>query len=133
MLKRVVASATTVASPNSAEGVLLTLPPAPLPNDPSGLVVQHTVIDGVLNFLAGATGVTAVVVRVRRGSLAGALVGVAQTHTLAAAGQASIAFAADDPASANPAVGQVYVVTIQQTGGTAAGSMVYGVATTTIS
>jgi len=134
-MKRVVVSAATVASPNSAEGILLTLPAAQLPSDPGGQLVGHNVVDGVLNFTAGA-GTTAVIIRVRRGILVGgALVGQPQTHTLAAAAQASIAFSADDPASGAtpPTIGQQYVVTIQQTGGSGAGNLVYGVATTTSS
>ncbi len=132
MLKRSVVSVTGVASPVSTEGLVATLPPVPLPNDPSCLLVTHTLIDGFINFTAGA-GTTAVIVRVRRASLTGALVGVAQTHTLAATAIGAIAFSADDPASANPPLGAIYVVTIQQTGGSGAGSTNYAVVTSTIS
>ena len=134
MLLRSVVSVTGVASNVSTEGVVATLPPVPLPNDPSGLLVQATVIDGFLNFTAGA-GTTAVVVRVRRGSLAGAQVGPNLTHTLAAAAIGSVAVAVNDtPLQATPPnEGQVYVVTIQQTGGTGAGSTNYAVFTATMS
>jgi hypothetical protein len=132
MLKRSVVTATAVATSNSAESLVATLPPAPLPNDPSSLLVAHTLIDGFLNFTAGAS-TTAVVLRVRRNSIAGALVGPVQTHTLAGGTIGSIAFSADDPASANPNESQVYVVTIQQTAGTAPGATNYAVITVTIS
>jgi hypothetical protein len=133
-MKRVVASVTNVASPISTEGVVATLPAAPLPADAGGVLASHNLIDGFINFTAG-TGTTAVVLRVRRGSLTGALVGPAQTNVQAAGVIASIAFSADDSAAgANPPpIGQVYVVTIAQTGGTAAGNTNYAVATLTVS
>jgi hypothetical protein len=73
--------------------------------------------------------------RVRRTSLSGALVGPALSHALAAGNTASVAFSWDDsPLQAVPPnEGQVYVVTIQQTGGSAPGTTNYLVATVTIS
>ena len=209
LLKRAVGTATNVATNVSTEGVIATLPAIPLTSDAACLLENDIVIDGFLNYTAGA-GTTAAVVRVRRGSLVGALVGAAQTHTMSstpslAASQpsvpasgtsttnlvtnpypfpvtvtlstftltfvyvngtqvgttnaayvvpvngtisitysvagtwawttgplASIAFAADDPASANPLQGQIYVVTLQQTGGTGAGTVNYFVTTVTL-
>jgi len=209
LLKRAVGVATAVATNVSTEGVVATLPAAPLPSDAAGLLQSDTVIDGFLNYSAGA-GATACVIRIRRGSLTGALVGVGQTHTMGTAPSlagsqpnvpssgtattnlvtnpyafpvtvtlstftltnvyvngvqvgttnaayavpangtisitysvagtwawttlsiASIAFAADDPSSAAPPEGQVYVVTLQQTGGTGAGTVNYLVTTVTL-
>jgi hypothetical protein len=209
LLKRAVGVATAVATTNNTESVIATLPSAPLPADPSCGLQNDIIIDGFLNISAG-TGATAVTVRVRRGSLGGALVGVAQLHTMPAApsisgsqpsvppsGNAttnlvtnpfpfpvivtlstftltfvyvngvqvgttnaaytvpaggtisitysvagtwtwttlsvtSIAFAADDPASGNPNESQVYVVTVQQTGGTGPGTVNYLVTTVTL-
>lgn len=131
LLKRVVASVTAVASPNSAEGVIATIASLPLPSDPGCEVQRDVVIDGFLNFTAGA-GTTAIIVRIRRGSLTGTLVGVAQTHVMAAGSVASIAFAADDLPPSNPPVGGSYAITVQQTGGTGAGTANYLVATATL-
>lgn len=134
MLKRSVATATAVNSTNSTESVAVTLLPAPLPNDPSCIVVSHTLIDGFLNFTAG-TSTTAIVVRCRRTGLAGTQVGPSLTHVMAAGNTASIAFSWDDnPLQAQPpGEGQIYVITVQQTGGTAVGTTNYLVATVTIS
>jgi hypothetical protein len=135
-MKRAVATGTAIAGANTAETVVLTLPGVPLPAEPGGLLVSHVIIDGFLNITTG-TLVTAVTIRVRRGTtIAGALVGVAQVHSIGASANASVPFSADDPlvAAAPPAVpGQVYVVTAQQTAGTSALTTNYGVATATTS
>jgi hypothetical protein len=86
-------------------------------NQPSG---QGVGVNGSLNITAG-TGTTAVVVRVRAGvGTGGALIGVAMTNTLAAGNTATIPFAVLDPT----VVGTVqYTVTVQQTGGSVAGTV----------
>lgn len=117
--------ATAVPSPVSTEGVLLTYPgtggdsanPSLAQVPPQGNVVNNK-ISGVMNYTAG-TGTTAVVLRCRRGALAGAQVGTSQTVTLAAGASDNIPYEFQD-AGAAPNVG--YVITIQQTGGTAAGT-----------
>lgn len=126
------ARGTAVASPVSAEGVLLSI--GVLPRDfanPSlaslpgpGNTVTYD-ISGVVNYTAGA-GTTAVVLRCRRNSVTGPQVGTSQTVTLAAAASANIAFDFIDvltPVIA-AATGDIsnYVITIQQTGGTGAGT-----------
>jgi hypothetical protein len=65
----------------------------------------------------------------------GTQVGPSLSHTLVAANSASVAFSWDDnPLQAVPPnEGQIYVVTIQQTGGTGPGTTNYLVATVTIS
>lgn len=78
-------------------------------------------IAGVVNITTGAS-TTAVVVRVRRGAgVAGALVGETETHTLAAAAQASIPFGVTDfPGAVS---GQQYTVTVVQTAATGNGTI----------
>lgn len=96
---------------------------------------EGLIVRGVMNITAGA-GTTAVVVRVRKGSgTGGALVGVAMTHTLAAAASANIPYEVLDPAPiVNPLAtpsgvqstpANLYTVTVQQTGGTGAGTVNY--------
>lgn len=79
-------------------------------------------ITGTLNVVPG-TGTTAVVIRVRQGNVTGPLVGVALTHTVAAGAVQSVSFGATDTGDflQQPGGGQ-YVVTAQQTGGTANGT-----------
>lgn len=108
-------SATAVATPNATEGTVLVSEIVGNVSD----VGEGRLVHGVLNVTAGA-GTTAVVVRVRQGSgTGGTLVGVAQTVTLAAASTASIYYAAPDPGT----TASQYTVTIQQTGGTGAGTV----------
>lgn len=95
-----------------------------------GLLVQ-----GVLNVTPGA-GTTAVAIRCRKGSgTGGAQVGPTVNHTLAAAASGNIAYNFLDtapvvdpittPTGAPPPPGNLYTVTIQQTGGTGAGTVNY--------
>jgi hypothetical protein len=96
---------------------------------------QGLIVRGVLNVTAG-TGTTAVVIRVRKGNqITGALVGLAQTVTLAAGSSATIPYevldnapitAGVDPQGAQSVGQNMYSVTIQQTGGTGAGTVNYG-------
>lgn len=87
---------------------------------------QHgsAIISGYLNITAG-TGTTAVQIRIRQGAtLAGPLVGVADTHTLAAGASASIPYGNEDTSGYVQTVyGGQYCVTVQQVGATANGSV----------
>lgn len=90
--------------------------------NPSG---ENVVICGTINVTAGA-GTTAVVTRVRRGEgITGTVVGIAASHTLAAAAVGTVAFEAVDTAVPND--NQVYSITIQQTGATGNGTVNGGV------
>lgn len=78
-------------------------------------------INGSLDITTGAS-VTAVVIRVRRGSgTGGALVGNAITHTIGAAVSGSLPFDVVDTPGA--VAGQQYTVTAQQTAATTNGSV----------
>lgn len=112
--------ATAVATPVNTEGVVQTLvvPSNGGPGSPVDLV-------GRVNITAGA-GTTAVVVRLRRGTtVAGTLLGTAETDTLAATNSESIPINATDTQTAEIAQ-QSYVLTVQQTGGTGAGTVNVG-------
>lgn len=95
---------------------------------------QGLIVRGTLNVTAG-TGTTAVVIRVRKGNqLTGAVVGAALTHTLAAGASAQLyyevldnapATAAVDPQGAQGVGTNQYLLSIQQTGGTGAGTVNY--------
>src|SRR5437588_8247747 len=111
---------TAVATPTSAQGGVCTFPPAfDVTGPTSG---QNTRVSGSLNITAGA-GTTAVVVRVRQGAntTTGTVVGVAETDTLAAAASGSIPFDFID--LTNQYLSSQYSLTVQQTGGTAAGTV----------
>lgn len=92
-------------------------------------------VSGYVNITAG-TGTTAVVVRIRRGNgLGGVVVGISNTHTLAAGATASIPIHAQDavpittpvvtPTGADSAPENQYTLTVAQTGGTGAGTVNY--------
>lgn len=95
---------------------------------------QGLIVRGTCNITAGA-GTTAVVLRIRKGNqLTGALVGSALTHTLAAAATAQLYFevldnasvtAPQDPEGAQSVGSNMYTLTVQQTGGTGAGTVNY--------
>lgn len=76
-------------------------------------------VEGQVNLTPGAT-TTAVVVRIRQGSGTAGTVVKAMTHTLAAAATGNIAFHVADLA---PVAGGQYTLTVQQTGGSAAGTV----------
>lgn len=123
------ARAAAVATPNSAEGLALYIPSAPddfsnasLSSLPGFGNSNNYAIEGSLNVTPGAT-TTAVVVRCRRGNgITGTVVGVSETDTLAAGNSATIPFDfTDSAAPANSFAG--YSITVQQTGGTAAGTV----------
>jgi hypothetical protein len=131
-MKRSAASATGVSvgtGTGLVEGVVVTLPVPPLGDNP---LISGVVVDGVVNFTPGV-GTTQLTIRVRRGTtIAGALVGVAQVHALAAGVPGGVPFSAFDTA---PVAGGSYCVTVQQTAGpaTAAGSAGVAVVTATAS
>lgn len=92
-------------------------------------------VSGYVNITAG-TGTTAVVIRIRRGNgLGGVVVGISNTHTLAAGATASIPILAQDavpittpavtPTGADSAPANQYTLTVAQTGGTGAGTVNY--------
>lgn len=96
---------------------------------------EGLMVRGTMNITAGA-GTTAIVVRVRKGNgLGGAVVGNAVTHTLAAAASANIPYEFLDqppavtpistPTGAGAPPGNIYTLSVQQTGGTGAGTVNY--------
>jgi hypothetical protein len=118
--------ATTALPASAAETALISTPvlQGALPGAFGQPVVapQPVKVSGVLNITAG-TGTTAVVIRVRQGvGTGGAVVGAAQTVTLAAGNSASVPFSIEDTTGALEA-GTAYTVTVSQTGATAAGTV----------
>lgn len=118
-------TATGVATGTNTETVALTIPFSggnstndSLANPISGNNCK-TRISGSVNITAG-TGTTAVVIRCRKNGLTGTAVGVSHTDTLAAGNTEDIPYYFDDTA---PGFAQAYVITVQQTGGTAAGTV----------
>lgn len=78
-------------------------------------------IDGTLDITAG-TGTTAVTIRCRRGNgVTGAIVGAAEPDTLAAGASEAVPFTFTD--QPGDVAGQVYTLTVQQTGGTGNGTV----------
>ena len=115
-------SASGVATGTNTETPVATISPAVAVASPSG---EGVTVSGVVNITAG-TGTTAVVVRVRRGvDATGSQVGQAATHTLAAGASASIPFCNLDAAASALSGTDQWTVTVQQTGGTAAGTVNY--------
>jgi hypothetical protein len=124
-MKRSVGTATGVATPGSAaETVVATVNCPSLADNP---LISGVVIDGVINIVTGLTA-SAIVVRVRRTNVSGAVVGVAQTVAASASANASLPFSAFDTA---PVAGGVYVVTVSVTGQSGAGSIPTCVVTAT--
>lgn len=132
-MQRVVVSGSAIASPITAEGVVLTLPFVPVEGEASGILWSHLVVDAFVNFTPG-TGATQLTVRLRRGTtIAGTLIGAALVVACAAGAPQSLAIMADDPViqTTPPNVpGQQYVLTVQQSAGpaTVAGASNYAVA-----
>lgn len=88
---------------------------------------QGVVLDANFNLTLGTAG-TAVVARIRNGSVTGALVGVALTVPALGSGTTlNVTAYALDPTLVQ--VGVVYVFTLQVTGGTGTHTVNYGVAT----
>ena len=105
------------APATNAETVIYTTPA--ILTGPAGPPVGIT---GTVNITPG-TGTTAIILRVRQGSLTGTLVGGSPSHTVAAGAAQSISFGVTDTTQfTQQAGGGVYVVTAQQTGGTANGT-----------
>jgi hypothetical protein len=120
------ASASAVADSGATEKVILTSAPVSTPGP--GATIS---IIGHINETPGTSG-TAVVVRVRRGTLTGTVVGTAETDTLAAGNSESIAFNFTD--SGIDVDGLVYVVTVSVTGaGANAGTVNFASITAIIS
>lgn len=110
-----------VATTAAAETLIATGPSIPEQNP----VGQGVCVRGFLNITPG-TATTAVVIRVRQGTaLTGTLVGLAQTHTVTAGAPVSIPYEALDP-TLNNLAGAQYTLSVQQTSGTAAGTVNYG-------
>ena len=78
-------------------------------------------LSGIINITPGAT-TTAGVVRIRQGSLAGPIVGLAQTSALAAGVPQTIAYDEYDT-TRYPAGGGIYVVTLSTTAASAVGTV----------
>jgi hypothetical protein len=136
-MKRAVATVTALAGAATAEFVVATLPPLPLPSEAGGVLLTQVVIDGFINYSPGTVGTT-VTLRVRRSTLTGTLIGVAQTVTVAPGPVTPTAIpvaAADAIVQATPPTipGQVYVVTLQQAAGSGVGTVNYAVITATTS
>jgi hypothetical protein len=134
-MKRAVVAITAAPSGVSAETVIATLPPLPLPSEPGGLLLAHVVIDGMMVFTPG-TATTALVIRCRRSTVAGTQVGPTLTLPAAAGVAQNVAFSFDDAVvqAVPPAIpGQIYVVTLAQTSGSGAGTTNYLVVTATTS
>lgn len=118
-------TATAVATNVSTEGVALTIPFSggnalndSLANPISGNTCK-TRISGSMNITPG-TGTTAVVIRCRKTTVTGTQVGASHTVTLAAGVTDDIPYYFDDTAAG---IAQAYVITVTQTGGTAAGTV----------
>lgn len=111
----VTASAVTVTL--AAETLVLTAP-AYAVNNPGG---QGISVDGAVDITAG-TSTTAIVLRVRRDSVIGTVVGTI-THTLAATVVGAIPFDFLDTVATALVGSPVYVLTAQQTAGSANGTI----------
>lgn len=109
-LHTVAAAAVTITT--TTETVIATVGPFNV-NVPAA-IGQGVMLDGSINLLVG-TGATAAVIRVRSGSLTGALIGVAHTVTVTAGTTVELPIAELDAASLVVA-GDTYVVTVQMTG-----------------
>lgn len=83
-------------------------------------ITPRVSLSGTVNVLAG-TGTTAITLRIRRAGLTGALVGTANLNTLAAGSTFTLSVEADD--SPGESAGATYVVTAQQTGASANGTV----------
>jgi hypothetical protein len=123
-MKRQATQVTGVATPASAAETLIAT--VNVPNLGDNPLIQGVVVDGIINITTGTTA-TAVVIRVRRTNISGAIVGTAQTHSIGAATNGSIPFSAFDSA---PVPG-VYVVTVSVTGQGSAGAANVAVVTAT--
>lgn len=119
---------TAVTVTGTTETTLVTSSPGVNQAQPS---YEGMKISGVVNVTPG-TSTTAVVIRVRQGSgTGGSLVGVAQTHTLAAGNSANIAYEVLDTAG-NSGAGLLWTVTCQQTAAAANGTANIATITTTL-
>lgn len=123
-------TATAIASPAAETAILSTdVVFAGIPSDlpPAGQswsVIRPVKIVVNLNITEGTSG-TAYVVRCRQGiGIGGALVGLAQTATLAAAATGQFSFVFRDTSGlASGATGTAYTITVAETGATVAGTV----------
>lgn len=121
----VMATASSVTDGGTAETVVLTSNGVSTPRQ--GCQIN---LSGVVCITAGAS-TTAVVVRVRRGTVTGTVVGVAETDTLAATKLGVIPFDfVDTPGDVD---GAVYVVTVVETGASGDGTVTFASIQATIS
>lgn len=111
-------AASAVNVPTTTETVLATL--GPFNENMAGEFAQGVACDGNINFTAG-TGATSITMRVRRGGLTGALIGVAAVQTVTAGNVVNIPIAELDPTLVQ--VGVTYAVTLQQTAASANGTV----------
>lgn len=109
--------ATAVTDGGAVETVVLTSGPVSTPGRNATVVLW-----GVVNLTVGTNGVAAVV-RVRRGSLTGTLIGLATTDTGVATDKYTIPFQVTD--AAIDEAGAKYVVTVTETSASADGTVNY--------
>lgn len=106
----------TVNVVTTAETVALVTPPVS-----TTFAGDSIDIEGMVDLTAG-TGTTAVTLRIRRGNgITGTVVGVAEPDTLAAGNSAALQFQGVD--TPGDVAGQVYSLTVQQTGATGNGTI----------
>jgi hypothetical protein len=120
-MKRTASTASAVASPVTAEGVLATINAPLLGDNP---LISGVVVDSNITATPGL-GATAITLRVRRNTLTGAIVGTALVLpvTASAVSQAALTFLDTTPST-------TYVVTIQQSAGPATAAGAYNHTTT---
>jgi hypothetical protein len=119
---------TAVGTPASAvETVIITGLPYVYDNPNPYVGLEHSgpgngvKLSGIINITPGAS-TTAGVIRVRQGSLTGAVVGLSQTSALAAGVPQTLTYDEFDT-SRYPAAGGVYVLTLSTTAATAVGTV----------
>jgi len=110
-------AASAVNVPTTTETVIATL--TAFNEQQAGEFAQGVLIQATVNFLPG-TGTTAVVLRIRKGSLTGTLVGVAQTTTVTAGAVTGLSC---DELDTVLIQNVTYVLTAQQTGASANGTV----------
>jgi hypothetical protein len=115
-----------VAPVTTAETVILTIT---IPSENQPLGADGVYLSGTVGGTAGA-GTTAVAIRIRQGSVAGAVVGNVYTEPVTASALFAIGFDMLDPTTSYP-TGNTYVVTAVQTGATGNGAGFVGCITST--
>lgn len=115
-----------VAPVTTTETVILTIN---IPSENQPLGSDGIYLSGTVGGTAGA-GTTAVGIRIRQGTVTGAVVGNVYTEPVTASALFTIGFDVLDPTTSYPA-GNTYVVTATQTGATGNGSGFVGCVTST--